>query len=118
MLDLTQIANQGAGFGEVDSRLSSIEKIDLTGSGNNTLKLSMGDVLDMTGVNDLFGSGGSFSGRHQLAVRGNAGDEVVIADKTNWGFVGNYLLEGTGYAVYNHNSSAATLFVDMSVAVL
>jgi FG-GAP repeat/FG-GAP-like repeat len=121
MLDLTQIANQGAGFGEVGSRLSSIEKIDLTGSGNNTLKLSVGDVLDLSGVNDIFLSGGiSFPGRHQLVVSGNAGDEVVIADRTDWGFVGLYLnnLENIGYAVYNHNSSAATILVDLAVTVL
>ena len=120
MLNLTQIANQGASFGEVGSRLSSIERMDLTGSGNNTLKLSVGDVLDLSGVNDLFGLFGSatFAGRHELAVRGNAGDEVALTDKANWVFIGNYYLESMGYAVYNHNSSAATLFVDMAVAVL
>jgi hypothetical protein len=119
-LNLTQIANQGASFGEVGSRLSSIEKIDLTGSGNNTLKLSVGDVLDLSGVNDLFGlfASPTFAGRHELAIRGNAGDEVVLADKTNWGFLGNYPLDNMGYAVYNHNSSGATLFVDVAVAVL
>ena len=52
-LDLTAIANQAAGDPEGYSRLNSIEAIDLTGSGANSLTLSTSDIDDITGFNWL-----------------------------------------------------------------
>ncbi len=51
IFDLTTIANQGASSPDGSSRIESIEKIDITGSGDNTLKLSLNDVFDMSGMN-------------------------------------------------------------------
>ncbi|MGZ8220926.1 MAG: beta strand repeat-containing protein [Methylobacter sp.] len=48
-LNLSAIANQGGSTPGSSSRLESIERIDLTGSSNNTLTLSLKDVLDMSG---------------------------------------------------------------------
>src|SRR6185436_11288847 len=48
-LDLSVIANQGGGTAGSTSRIESIERIDLTGSGNNTLTVGVNDVLDVAG---------------------------------------------------------------------
>jgi hypothetical protein len=88
-LDLTTIANQGASTPGSQSRIESIERIDLSGSGNNTLTLNaVGDVLDMAGMNHFNNATGWADGtynlaagganganpeqRHQLAVTGNS----------------------------------------------
>ena len=92
-LDLTAIANQGAGTPGVTSRIESVERIDLTGSGNNSLTLGVNDVLDMTGMN-LFNDGSGWSGlgatvaRHQLVVDGNAGDLLTFASQADWLYAG------------------------------
>jgi hypothetical protein len=116
-LDLTLIANQSGGYDKVASRLSSIEKIDLSGSGNNMLKLSVRDLLDMSGVNDLLGLS-NFSERHQLVVSGNAGDQVELVGINSWNLTGSYTVGGVDYAAYNHSTSFATLFVQTGVTVL
>ena len=48
--DLTQVANQAGSNPDGGSRIDSIEKIDLTGSGNNTLKLGLEDVARRTAL--------------------------------------------------------------------
>jgi hypothetical protein len=75
--DLTQVANQAASNIDGGSRIDSIEIIDITGSGDNILKLTALDVLDMGSAN-LFDA----NGRQQLLVMGNAGDKVDLADGT------------------------------------
>jgi hypothetical protein len=50
-LDLTKVSNQSASSAGSISRLESIEWIDLTGSGNNALKLGVADIQDMTASN-------------------------------------------------------------------
>ncbi len=57
---------------QVAARLSGVERIDLTGSGNNTLKIEQRAVLD--------GIGAVVGGKRVLAIEGNAGDKVVFAD--------------------------------------
>jgi len=126
-LDLTKIANQGASLGR-SSRLQSIECIDLTGSGNNTLKLAIKDIQDLTGFNGinratasgLGFSNGSYSfaaieARHQLVVSGNTGDTLLLDDGvwTNLGTVTN----GSGsYNVWNSSSGLAQLLVNQWIA--
>ncbi|MCI0151900.1 hypothetical protein KNO81_39340 [Paraburkholderia sediminicola] len=51
------------------------EVIDITGTGDNTLKLSLGDVLSL-GEKDLFLE----DGHTQLLVKGDAGDKVDLSD--------------------------------------
>jgi Ca2+-binding RTX toxin-like protein len=48
---LTNVANQSALNTNGSSRLTSIEALDLTDSGNNTLTLLVRDVDDLTGFN-------------------------------------------------------------------
>jgi len=64
MLDLSNLL--------VAARLESIERIDLTGSGNNTLIVSLPGVLG--GVGSVAG------GKHILVVEGNAGDKVQFLE--------------------------------------
>ena len=124
-LNLTAIANQGGGLGSSSSRIESIECIDLTGSGNNSLTLALKDVLDIAGMNsfnnangwldgtyDLGGGGAGDSNavqRHQLVVDGNAGDSVYDPNP-NWQSVGQ-VSSGAGilYDVYNQGLYAQLL---------
>ncbi len=54
------------------AKLWSIERIDLTGTGNNTLIISQASVLG--GIGTVFG------GAHILVVEGNSGDKVQFAE--------------------------------------
>ncbi|MFT5589711.1 MAG: hypothetical protein ACI9ZF_001889, partial [Bradyrhizobium sp.] len=122
-LDLTGIANQGASSPNSTSRIESIERIDLTGSGNNTLNISLKDVLDMTGMNNFNNANGWVNGtytlkagganganpeqRHQLVIDGNTGD---VVNAVGWGSsVGTVTNGGHTYDVYNQGTFAQLL---------
>ncbi|MBK7674882.1 MAG: hypothetical protein IPJ27_08980 [Candidatus Accumulibacter sp.] len=132
-LDLTAIDNQSA---DTPSRIESIERIDLTGSGNNTLTLSLSDVLDMTGMNsfnnatgwkdgtyDLAAGGANGANpeqRHQLVIVGDAGDTILIrdadstvklSDAANWTNAGTVSKGGQSYTVYNHRNALAQILI-------
>ena len=110
--DLTQIANQGfdaIGF----SRIESVEEIDLTGTGDNTLTLSRFDVMDMAGFNVF-----ETTGRHQVMVTGDAGDVLNIVDGSDWTQCANVTLMGVQYQVFNADLGLATLYVSMDLNVL
>lgn len=115
--DLTSIANQGSAGPSSASRIESIERIDLTGSGNNILTLSYKDVVDMADMN-LFndtngGTGlGTMVQKHQLIVDGNAGDEV---HSTGWTAAGTVIYGGTNYNVYNFGTYTQ-LLIDQEIA--
>jgi hypothetical protein len=128
-LDLTAITNQGASNPHHSSRIESIERIDLTGSGNNTLTLSLNDVLDMSGMNlfnnttgwtdgtyDLAAGGANGVNpeqRHQLVIDGNAGD---VVNASGWGTsVGNVTNNGHTYDVYNQGTYAQ-LLIDSTIS--
>jgi hypothetical protein len=123
-LDLTLVANQAAGDPETGSRLASIERVDLkTDTAANTLKLSLADVLDMSGMNQfntgngwLNESGGTaMSGtvnRHQLVIDLGAGDKVEVAGAAgDWIDAGQVLHNGSLYTAYNHVNSAAQILL-------
>ena len=90
-LDLTALAGKGT---------SSIEQIDLTGSGDNTLKLSVADVLDLSDESN------------ELVVKGDAGDRVNIG--AGWTAGGTTDIAGQTYQIYT--AGAATLKVDTDIA--
>jgi hypothetical protein len=100
------------------SRISAIEKIDLTGSGNNSLSLSLADVVDMAGMNS-FNSGngwtglGAVEGRHQVVVDGNAGDKLTLTGG-GWTDAGTATFNGHTYEVYK-NGSYGEVLVDTSL---
>ncbi|MFZ1873380.1 MAG: hypothetical protein WAU54_11505, partial [Chania sp.] len=100
-------------------RLSSVEVIDITGSGNNTLNISLGDVLDQ-------GSRGAFISDEsvQLAVKGDAGDVVTLSDLLpngmdvgDWENLGEVISAGISYDVYLHSGMDAELLVQQGVTV-
>ncbi len=127
-LDLTAISNVGGSAPSSASRFESIERIDLTGTGNNTLTIGLTDVLDMAGMNsfnnangwaddtyDLAAGGAGGANpeqRHQVVVDGNAGDVVNI--DSGWGAsAGTVINNMITYNVYNQGN--AQLLIDMSI---
>jgi hypothetical protein len=107
VLDLTKLGQ----------KIESIEVIDLTGSGNNTLNLSLSDVLQQGGTS-LF----TDDGHTQMMVKGNAGDKVNLddllvdgTDPGNWASAGNVTVGGVVYEVYRHDALDAELLVQQGV---
>lgn len=91
-LDLTGIAN---------SRYTGIEIIDLTGTGNNTLTLNFGDLLDLS------------DSTNTLRVDGNAGDAVNSIGQ-GWTADGTVeVFPGIFYSRYVEG--AATLLLDPDI---
>ncbi|SGZ73104.1 Alkaline phosphatase [Bathymodiolus thermophilus thioautotrophic gill symbiont] len=98
-LDLTNISSR---------RIQDIEIIDLTGSGNNILKLNLNDLLDIS------------SSTNVLKVIGNSGDKVDIELNANDFTRGIVKTEaGIDYYIYsNINASTAKLWVDQDLDVI
>ena len=107
ILDLTKLAE----------KVSSVEIVDLTGIGNNTLNLSLGDILEQGGTS-LF-----IDDDHmQMMVKGNAGDVVNLdglmadgSDPGNWATQGQVTVGGVVYEVYRHDALDAELLVQQGV---
>ena len=98
-LDLTNISN---------ARIQDIEKIDITGSGNNTLILNLNDLFDASTSTNI------------LKVLGNSGDSV---NASGFAKISNAETEGSiTYDVYTHsgaNTDAnAALWVQQDVGVV
>lgn len=108
------------------SALESIERIDITGSGNNTLRLQLTDVLNF-GDNNLWNAGNTagvsgealptIEARRQLRMEGDAGDKVILSGLANWTLAGNDMVDGNTYCVWNHISASAQLLIDNRVMV-
>ncbi|MBK5416209.1 hypothetical protein, partial [Pseudomonas sp. TH31] len=110
--------NQVLDLTALGDKLTSIEVIDLTGSGSNTLKLSLEDVLNH-GEADLF----HISGKTQMTINGD-GDDVVdlqglmgAEDPGSWSAQGQISVGGKFYEVYSHSSLGAELLVEQGVTV-
>ncbi len=116
-LDLGSITNRSAGTAlEGLDRLSSIEIIDITGSGDNTLTLSLHDVLDLAGSNIFtdsngFGFGGSVP-RHQMIVKSDAADHVILSDQAGWFDGGTVTMDGTTYTAYVSQNAYAAIYLE------
>ena len=131
ILNLGFVANQGASNTNNSSRLSSIEAFDLSGTGNNSLTLSPGDIQDLAGFNWLNSTTAAALGfssdtytlptteqRHQLLITGNAGDSVAALDGT-WSNAGTII--GTGafsgtFNVWNSSSGLAQLILSSALS--
>jgi hypothetical protein len=124
-LDLTKVANAAGNSPLGGSRIDGIERVDLaTDTTANTLKLSLNDVLDMSGMN-LFNNGNGWTGlgatvqRHQLVIDGTSADTVQVVGGSNWTQAGTVSSSISGasqtYNVWNHNSSAAQLLMDADI---
>jgi len=108
VLDLTALA---------EGQVTSMEVIDITGTGDNVLNLSLSDVLAQGG-NSLFTGDDST----QMMIKGNAGDVVNLADLLpdgtdpgDWASAGTATVAGVVYNVYQHSSQDAQLLVQDGV---
>jgi Ca2+-binding RTX toxin-like protein len=75
----------------VAARVQGIERIDLTGSGDNTVE------IDLLGVRT--GLGEATGGTHVLRILGDVGDTVLLADP-RWGKTGSFSDGGTTFDRY------------------
>ncbi len=97
-LDLTELAN---------NRIQGIERIDITGTGANTLALRVLDVLDLSDSSNM------------LIVKGDADDEASIgagwtaASSGGTNGDGTSTIEGRSFQIYT--SGQATLLIDQDV---
>lgn len=111
------------------SAITGIETIDLTGSGNNTLRLGLLDVLNF-GDNNLWNAANTNGQtgealaaketRRQLRIDGNSGDQVVLGSLADWTRSTNPMTtDGTTFFdVWNHNSSGAQLLINSQITVI
>ncbi|WP_336332604.1 Ig-like domain-containing protein [Pseudomonas putida] len=112
-------ADQVLDLSALQGRLSSIEVIDLTGCGNNTLKVSLGDVLELGNQRSFINDDNV-----QLAIKGDAGDVVMLNDLLpngmdvgDWENVGYVTSAGIQYDVYQHSALEAEILVQQGVTV-
>ena len=75
--------------------LQNVEKIDLTGSGNNSLKLNLTDMLQSFDDSNVFNW--TAAGTNVVAISGGTSQT---------------------YVAYNHNTSAQQLLIDQAILVL
>ncbi|MCW5116892.1 Ig-like domain-containing protein [Burkholderia cenocepacia] len=113
-LDISKLLNVGG-----HDTISSIEIIDITGVGNNTLKLSMRDVLEL-GHENVFRN----DDHTQLMVNGNAGDRVELSGMSGlalgsgqWTDKGLIAINGQAYMLYENAALHVELLVQSSVSV-
>jgi hypothetical protein len=97
IFDLTNIDN----ILGVDSRIESIEKIDLTGNGDNSLKLSLSDVLDINSA-------------QLLTVEGNSGDSVNLLSADGW-ILSNSTVSANSNTYSVYTSGNAELRIDTDI---
>ena len=84
--------------------VTSIEKIDLEGTGDNALILSYSDLLDLSESSDI------------LYVTGDSGDRVTLSEET---FTGTDMVDGITYNTYDiGGTAAADIWVQQGVTVL
>ena len=103
--------------GSITEKITGIEIIDITGSGNNTLKLSMKDVLNL-GHENVFRN----DGHTQLMVNGNTGDRVELSGMSGlaqggqWTNQGLVAINGLAYTLYENAALHVELLVQSSVS--
>ncbi|EMN1411963.1 Ig-like domain repeat protein [Enterobacter cloacae] len=97
----------------------SVEVFDITGTGNNTLTLSAGDVLE-NATQNLFHD----NDFNQMMVKGDAGDTVNLSDLLpngmdpgNWTDGGTVNVGGVEYQSYQMDSLNTEILVQMGVTV-
>ena len=92
-----------------DTRLRSIERIDLSGSGDNTLTLTRLDLLNLSEART--------DGRAELRVDGNAGDTVTVpTGDDGWAQGGDVMIERTMYRAFDNGNARLLVNMDVSLA--
>ena len=111
--DTLQLTGAGESFDLTPlpaDRLSSMEAIDITGSGDNALTLDIATLVESTtGINARTGTANS------LIVDGDSGDTVDAG--AGWTDAGTATIGGQGYSVYESTADGVRLFVDTDVGV-
>ncbi|MES2771634.1 MAG: Ig-like domain-containing protein [Pseudomonadota bacterium] len=104
--DLTKIADVLVG----GSRLESIERIDLgrAAGSQNSLVLSLGDVLDISDNNQLNSTNGwlglsAIERRHQIVVEGDVSDQITLS--------GDGWIKAAGVVTHQENGQTQTYAV-------
>ncbi|WP_152220465.1 Ig-like domain-containing protein [Pseudomonas sp. SCB32] len=112
VLDLTKLTGDNG-----EAKISSIEKFDITGTGDNTLKISLNDVLHL-GETDMFQK----DGKVQVMVDGDAGDKVQLANLHDhgtapgtWQAAGTTSIGGATYQVYSYSNLDAEVLIKQAV---
>ncbi|WP_146183861.1 S-layer family protein [Limnohabitans sp. T6-20] len=113
----------------VAAKVNNFSVVDIKGSGNNTLKLALADVLDMGAVADNAATAGVDEG-DMLVVKGDAGDVVQLQAVASWAQAGAqsgatlattfgsaYGFEA-GHTYMQYTQGLATLYVASLVAVI
>jgi hypothetical protein len=135
-LNLTNISNTGAMGLEENSRIESIERIDLaTDTLANILTLAAKDVKDMAGFNAIHADSVSLDGKtwtnvtgtalsattkyHQLVVDGTSADGVTLAaDVGFWANAGTASNGTTNYTIYQNTGTNSQVLVSSDVVVM
>ncbi len=86
--------------GLAGTTITGIERIDLTGAGDNSLIIGAQEAMRLCDTSDT------------LTVDGDSGDTVLIRDMAQWTDMG----AAGSYRTYSHNDSQATLVVNTSVS--
>ena len=99
-------ANIDLDFTLIDSssRVTGIEAIDLTGSGDNSVALGIQDLLQLSDETS------------DLLVFGDSGDAVTLSG--DFVAAGNEVVDGTSYDVYASDSTEARLLAESDVTII
>jgi Ca2+-binding RTX toxin-like protein len=97
--------------------VKSVEKIDLTGSGNNTLKITAADVLGLSGMHwDVDNNPSTVDALGQVMVSGAGTHQVQLAD-SGWVNTTTYAEGGITYQVWTDEAQRAQLLVGSNISV-
>ena len=113
--DILNVRSSGGTNNALTSgKVAGIERIDLTGAGNNTLQIDVDGLLQLS--SDLFDGG---NGAERLMVTGDAGD---IVNATGFGAtaIGTQTINGVTYNIFSGTgtgNAAAQLWVQNTVTV-
>ncbi|CAA6604225.1 hypothetical protein MTBLM1_20347 [Rhodospirillaceae bacterium LM-1] len=104
-------------FTSTSISFSNFEKVDITGSGNNTLRLTGANLLSIAEDSNGLLSGLDYG--EALVIAGDTGDTLLLNDLGWSQSQSTVSLSGESYSVYTSNSygESATLLVDTNITV-
>jgi Ca2+-binding RTX toxin-like protein len=91
--------------GLAGTTIKNIEIVDLTGTGNNTLMVSLADVLAISDSTDT------------LRVDGNAGDVLIAMDAGSWTQESDQTIGSTTYHGYAQGMAQLLVDTDLTISV-
>jgi hypothetical protein len=85
-----------------------VSAIDLNGTGTNSLKLSLSDVLSQPAA----------SGPAVLMVDGGSDDRLTLTQTEGWQQMGTSVAAGAAYSVWEHTGTAHQVWIDQQFQVI